>query len=112
MLSAVFSRVGMTMLFGDFVSQRSCRNLVHRRHCLRQVFPQVFHIFQSDIQPHDSVAVVWAVLVPLKIVCYRQACHAGPAVSDLEEFQCVDKSLHFLFRELAAEDYGEDSRGP
>ena len=54
---------------------------MHCRNRSRKVLPEVFDIFQPDIQPHDSVAVIRAILVSVKIVRGREARYARRVAS-------------------------------
>ena len=54
---------------------------MHCRNRSRKVLPEVFDIFQPDIQPHDSVAVIRGILVSVKIVRGREARYARRVAS-------------------------------
>src|SRR5580692_9570844 len=80
---------------------------LHRLQRAGQVRLEIVDVFETKVQAYDSVAVVRAALRRVEIVSDRQAGHARPTVSDLEQLQGIHKSENLRLAKLPLEDDGE-----
>src|SRR2546423_2870823 len=66
---------------------------------------------QADIETHERVAPDHRHVSRRREEGDGEARHASPAVTDLEQVECIDESEYLLLRVFRREHDGEDARG-